>query len=268
MKKILLILALAAVGATDAQAAGAALMPKKGDTIVVMTRARFSGGDFQRWIAENAHKELVRSRGIVKVSFIIEPNGELSDFEVTSSPDRVLSEKALEIVKKSPPWKPATRTARIKGGAILATDLPVTTKVHCEVWFNSSTLDVNMLSLPNIQQTGLIEYRPDQSTYIGKVSAYDNVLYKPAFEGSTPDKFADWLRANVKFAKKKGAFKSGLAMTITPSGRPDGVKVIGAPDKAAVDAIIDAIAKAPQWRPGLDDDHRPIAVSVFVLVDF
>ena len=45
--------------------------------------------------------------GRVVVKFLVQPDGSLTDFEATSSPDEELSKAAIEICKKMPKWNPA-----------------------------------------------------------------------------------------------------------------------------------------------------------------
>ena len=50
--------------------------------------------------------------GIVKVQFIVLPDGTLSDLRIVSSVNNVLDINALKIVQKMPNWNPAVQAGR------------------------------------------------------------------------------------------------------------------------------------------------------------
>lgn len=241
---------------------------KRGDTILIDERPRFPGGDFSRWLQEQAGHSMVRGAGVVVFEFIVEPDGRLTGFEVVESPDRRLSEEALRIVQQSPPWKPASRTVKIRSGAVLASNLAVPTRVRASIFFrNARSMDEVMDAITS-GRADRIAPRVNEHNYTGSVVAFDKVSRRASFEGGTPDKFVEWLRQNVKLPKKQGGFKCGLLFNITPSGGLDGVQVLNSPNKAATEAIIEAMAVAPRWRPAISDMGELIAVSLMLIVDF
>ena len=75
--------------------------------------AQFPGGDeaCMKWLQEHIkYPEGYTSnqpQGKVVVSFIVEKDGSLDSIMVKSSPDPLLSEEAIRVVKEMPKWKPA-----------------------------------------------------------------------------------------------------------------------------------------------------------------
>ena len=75
--------------------------------------AQFPGGDkaCMKWLQEHIkYPEGYTSnqpQGRVIVSFIVERDGSLDSIMVKSSPDPLLSEEAIRVVKEMPKWKPA-----------------------------------------------------------------------------------------------------------------------------------------------------------------
>ena len=75
--------------------------------------AQFPGGDeaCMKWLQEHIkYPEGYTSnqpQGKVVVSFIVERDGSLDSIMVKSSPDPLLSEEAIRVVKEMPKWKPA-----------------------------------------------------------------------------------------------------------------------------------------------------------------
>ncbi|MBQ4228783.1 MAG: TonB family protein, partial [Bacteroidaceae bacterium] len=75
--------------------------------------AQFPGGDkaCMKWLQEHIkYPEGYTSnqpQGKVVVSFIVEKDGSLDSIMVKSSPDPLLSEEAIRVVREMPKWKPA-----------------------------------------------------------------------------------------------------------------------------------------------------------------
>ena len=75
--------------------------------------AQFPGGDeaCMKWLQEHIkYPEGYTSnqpQGKVVVSFIVEKDGSLDSIKVMKSPDPLLSEEAIRVVKEMPKWKPA-----------------------------------------------------------------------------------------------------------------------------------------------------------------
>ncbi|MBO5830452.1 MAG: energy transducer TonB, partial [Alistipes sp.] len=73
----------------------------------------YQGGDlskFRNWVQSNVkYPQIAMENGIqgnVVVKFIIEKDGTLSNVQVLQSPDQALSDAVIQVLRKSPKWKP------------------------------------------------------------------------------------------------------------------------------------------------------------------
>lgn len=92
--------------------------------VYVEDMPKFKGGEvenFRKWVNERIEYPRMASelgiQGQVVLSFVIEKDGHLSNIEVLSSPDRLLSQEAVRILEQSPVWKPGYQNdepARVK----------------------------------------------------------------------------------------------------------------------------------------------------------
>lgn len=83
------------------------------------TMPRFQGKDlhaFRTWVQERVrHPKRALKRGIsgrVIVSFVIDTTGRLAQIQVLLSPDQLLSDEAVRVLKRSPRWEPGRRNGR------------------------------------------------------------------------------------------------------------------------------------------------------------
>jgi protein TonB len=82
--------------------------------VIAEDPAVFSGGNFTAWMQQQVGGEnypvMALENGIqgrVSVKFVVERDGSVSNIEVMSSPERVLSEAVIAAIKRSPKWTPA-----------------------------------------------------------------------------------------------------------------------------------------------------------------
>lgn len=73
----------------------------------------FQGGDlskFRNWVMQNVkYPQIALENGIqgnVVVKFVVEKDGKLSNIQVLQSPDKTLADAAVQVLQKSPKWKP------------------------------------------------------------------------------------------------------------------------------------------------------------------
>lgn len=78
----------------------------------------FPGGwaEMVRWLTQNLRyppqAQAGGLQGRVVVSFIVNPDGKLSDIKVAKSVNPLLDREALRVVRKMPPWKPGTEDGK------------------------------------------------------------------------------------------------------------------------------------------------------------
>jgi protein TonB len=73
----------------------------------------FRGGDlmtFRNWVMEGLrYPQIAQENGIqgrVLLSFVIEKDGRLTNIQVIQTPDTLLSDEAIRVLKTSPKWTP------------------------------------------------------------------------------------------------------------------------------------------------------------------
>ena len=94
----------------------------------------FQGGDlskFRNWVQSNVkYPQIALENGIqgnVVIKFVVEKDGKLSNIQVLQSPDKTLSDAAVQVLQKSPKWKPGKQ--RNKPVRVTYT-LPVSFKIQ------------------------------------------------------------------------------------------------------------------------------------------
>ena len=94
----------------------------------------FQGGDlskFRNWVQSNVkYPQIALENGIqgnVVIKFVVEKDGKLSNIQVLQSPDKTLADAAVQVLQKSPKWKPGKQ--RNKPVRVTYT-LPVSFKIQ------------------------------------------------------------------------------------------------------------------------------------------
>ena len=94
----------------------------------------FQGGDlskFRNWVQNNVkYPQIALENGIqgnVVIKFVVEKDGKLSNIQVLQSPDKTLADAAVQVLQKSPKWKPGKQ--RNKPVRVTYT-LPVSFKIQ------------------------------------------------------------------------------------------------------------------------------------------
>ena len=82
--------------------------------IVADEKPTFQGGDlntFRNWVQSRlTYPALAQEnniQGTVTVKFVVEKDGRLTNIQVLKSPDKTLSDEAVQVLAKSPKWAPA-----------------------------------------------------------------------------------------------------------------------------------------------------------------
>ena len=94
----------------------------------------FQGGDlskFRNWVQNNVkYPQIALENGIqgnVVIKFVVEKDGKLSNIQVLQTPDKTLADAAVQVLQKSPKWKPGKQ--RNKPVRVTYT-LPVSFKIQ------------------------------------------------------------------------------------------------------------------------------------------
>jgi len=87
--------------------------------VIVEDMPKFKGGDinkFREWVQKRVrYPEVAAENGIqgrVFITFVVEPNGNVSNVSVTRSVDQLLDDAAKEAVAASPKWEPGMQRGR------------------------------------------------------------------------------------------------------------------------------------------------------------
>lgn len=89
--------------------------------------AQFTGGQeaFGRWVSENmVYPPKAQEQGIqgqVAVQFIVEKDGSITEVEGIRSPDQLLTDEAVRLVKAMPKWIPAKNKGEIVRSVFVVT---------------------------------------------------------------------------------------------------------------------------------------------------
>ena len=95
---------------------------------------KFRGGglpEFRNWVQQNVkYPQIALENGIqgnVVIKFVVEKDGKLSNIQVLQTPDKTLADAAVQVLQKSPKWKPGKQ--RNKPVRVTYT-LPVSFKIQ------------------------------------------------------------------------------------------------------------------------------------------
>ena len=101
--------------------------------VTVEEMPTFQGGglpEFRNWVQSHVkYPQIALENGIqgnVVVKFVVEKDGKLSNIQVLQSPDKTLADAAVQVLQKSPKWKPGKQ--RNKPVRVTLT-LPVSFKI-------------------------------------------------------------------------------------------------------------------------------------------
>ena len=177
----------------------------------------FNGGDitaFCHWVQERLvyPDEAIESciRGRVVIAFVVERDGTVGEVTTLVSPDRVLSEAAMRVVRQSPVWTPGMR-----GGEPVRVQftIPIDFNVHAEA---------EQQVMPTFQGGDRIAFK---RWVLRNLELQDDVFY-PGDEG--------WVDAEFCVNKK---------------GRVRKVDTPGFSDVDFANRISRAISSSPDWTP-------------------
>ena len=102
--------------------------------VTVEEMPTFQGGglpEFRNWVQSHVkYPQIALENGIqgnVVIKFVVEKDGKLSNIQVLQSPDKTLADAAVQVLQKSPKWKPGKQ--RNKPVRVTYT-LPVSFKIQ------------------------------------------------------------------------------------------------------------------------------------------
>jgi TonB family protein len=163
--------------------------------------------------------------GKVYLQFTIGKTGELSNFKTLRSPDSLLSQEAIRIMKIMPNWKPGIN-------------------------FNGDSVDMRMVIPFNFK--------------INREEVFQVVKTQPAFPGGD-NKLFEYLGKNIKFPqsyREKGINgKLYFEFVVEKDGSISNLKIIKNENPELYKNIALAFNDMPKWKPG-KQNGRPVRVKM------
>lgn len=206
---------------------------------IVEENASFPGGDeaFNSWVAQNLKypAEAIKQgiQGRVFVQFVVNKDGTIDEVKVLRSPDPLLSEEALRIVKSMPNWKPAHQ-----GGKT------VRSRFNLPIMFS--------LKKPEGSQDN------------------NSVEKNASFPGGREALYA-WLAKNMQYpvlASAQGIQGTvHLQFVVNTDGSIDEVNVMRSPDPILSKEAIRLVKKMPKWIPA-SRDGQPLKSRFNLPINF
>lgn len=195
-----------------------------------------SRAQFRMWVMEQVEnpQEL---EGRMRVSFIVTPQGNVTNVKILESLDSALDAEVERIVWSSPKWK-----AGQHGGKPVAV----------------------AYAMP-------LNFKPKKNEPTRRRVTKDSTLYDvtrvkvaPTFLGGNKERFGAWIVENLRYPKKqdKTQFPEARIMVsfvIDTSGVVTNVKVLRGSQHEMADEVRRVIQRSPKWTPGMVNG-KPVRV--------
>ena len=204
---------------------------------VVEQMPRFPGGNKElvNFISSNLQypAEACRSKtqGRVIVTFVVEPDGSVTNVGIGKGVAKILDDEAMRVVSMSPKWNPG----KIDGKPVrVQYNLPITFKLD----------DVDSL--------------------------YEHVEQMPEFPGGQKA-LLKFLENNVRYPTvvfvNKIQGRTVVSFVVEPDGSVDNVEVAKSSSNVLDEEAVRVVKKFPKWKPGMIDG-KPVRVKYCVPVTF
>ncbi len=214
----------------------------------------FPGGElaWQKYLLRNLNRAIPIDNGadtgkyIVKVSFIVDKQGNLSDIKVIDDPGYGTAAEVVRLFAKGPRWKPATINGK-----------PVVSRFEKKVTFVISDADTD-------------ENQITQTKDVVPESVYINPEVPPSFPGGLAA-WTKYLERNLdhKIVKKKGGppgkYTVVVNFQVDEHGNISNIRSNN-PGYGTKEEVVRIIKNGPNWKPAINKgksvraDHR-ISIS-------
>lgn len=210
------------------------------------TMPRFEGGGpraFREWIARNVTLRMPQAAGVVRVRFVIEKDGSMSDLEVKGGDgSQMLADRVDDAFAAAPRWTPAVEQGeRVRIGCSM------------KLQFGAASESVDSPA-----------HRDDDDAYL-------IVETMPRFKGGNLDDFRRWLMGQAVYPPE--ALREGITgrvlvtFVVETDGSVTHIRVRESPHRLLTDAVVEMLSRSPKWRPG-EQDGRSVRVKFTLPVDF
>lgn len=206
---------------------------------------KFEGGDirlFRGWLTHNILNRTMASKmyGTALFSFVVDAQGSIKDVKLIRSSNDALTERALEIISKSPKWTPGTLRGEPHSHEFT---MPITIK-------------------------GQREANGSQG---GQDTPYVVVEQMPKFDGGDLNTFSNWVRSNMTYpedaARHKIQSRVIVDFVIEKDGSLTNINIIQTPFNSLSQEVMRILDSSPKWTPGRQKD-TPVRVKYVMPVDF
>ncbi|RSK42754.1 TonB family protein [Hymenobacter perfusus] len=229
----------------------------------VQTRPEYAEGEYalrqylQNQLRRPAAVKAGTERGVVTVSFVVQPDGRLTDAFVARGLSAASNAEALRLVQAMPRWRPARYQ-----------DKAVPVQYPISIPFE-----------PPMQKAVTVRGAPDLSGLesdrrvveeVGENKVYTYVEQMPVFPGGQSG-LINYIQASLRYpaeaAQKQVEGKVFVKFTVEPSGKainPEIIKGLGA---GCDEEVLRVIRVLPPFEPG-KQNGRTVSVSYTVPVTF
>lgn len=235
----------------DSEAAATDTVPgaKNKAKYIINVTPRFPGGQkaFDRYLAKNikypaeARNKKIQGRCII--SFMVEPNGSLTDIKVARSIGGGADEEAVRVIKNSPKWVAGTQNGK-----------PIRTQYSVPITF---ALDYTGAAVVSQKQ-------------LNSETVFTAVEQQPTFPGGDKG-FSKFLSTNVKYPKaareKNIQGRVIAAFVIEKDGSLSDIKIVRGIGYGADEEALRVLQLSPNWKPGVQNGHT-VRVSYAVPINF
>lgn len=210
------------------------------------TLPRFEGGDlnvFRTWVAERVGETWPDGSpvvGRIVARFVIEKDGSMTGMDITleTESERVLAERVVEVLAAAPRWSPA-----------LIAGEPVRMSASVAFRFGAAAGS----GCPSDEDVYTIAER------------------MPQFAGGDLSVFRKWVQTNLKYPAEAGLQQMRgrvlVSFVVERDGSVTNIEVRQTPHHLLSDAVVEALSRAPEWTPGMQDG-RIVRVKYILPVDF
>lgn len=197
-----------------------------------------------------------RVQGAVYVSFVVRPNGRLTDVFVTRGLSAPTNAEALRLIQAMPNWRPGRRN-----------DEAVATRYALEVRFQKPVEAVTQQSAPDLSSLAP-DHKVTEEVVADKVYTY--VEQMPEFPGGR-EAMMKYIGINTKYPalalRNQVEGKVFVAFVVKPDGSISDTKVLKGIGSGCDEEAVRVINSMPAWTPG-KQNGRTVAVSYTVPVTF
>jgi len=195
-------------------------------------------------------------QGKVYVSFVVEPNGKLTDVRAVRGPSATMNAEAVRVIAKSPAWKPGYQNGKA-----------VRVKYTLPVNFTLGGKEVTYTKPQN--NTPQKPIAPaTKSDADGKV--YVSVEKSPEFPGG-PNAFSTYLQQNIKYPAidrdNKIQGKVFVSFVVEQDGKLSDIVAVRGPSETTKAEAIRVMTSSPTWKPGVQAG-KPVRVQYTVPINF